>query len=451
MSKTEPSTRNAVGGIGDIIARLTQVAGRRISNVQILGYLIELEKNLGMNQNTIFEYQNRKLRRLISHAYMTVPFYRRLFEKHKIDPNDIQTVKDLDMLPVIDKSVLRSFPLKERISRAVTKQPLTKLLTGGSTGQPFEIYVTQEELNMRAAHRWRIYFNHGYNIFDKEAAVEGLYAAAKKGLLSRIGLFRRIEVPYQLPLPDQLKIISNERADVYEGYPSRLHMIAKYAEDAHVEIRKPKAIFSDSETLLPPMRNAIENVFRVKVSNIYDSFEFGFIAWECGEHKGLHINCDSQIVQIMKDNVEVEDGNSGELVITSLDSYAMPLIRYNTRDVGTKSKERCSCGIDFPMLATMQGRIWDFLLSPSGEEISPLIVTSLVAIVKGVLEYQFTQNAKEELNIELVIAKNYDPNSDFLIKKQLADLYHFRQITISHPQTIKRSPSGKFRSVIRNF
>jgi phenylacetate-CoA ligase len=433
------------------LSKLIKVIGKRNRPIQIIGNLLELEKNLGMNPSEILEYQNKKLKKLILHAYNTVPFYRRLFDKHKIDPNTVQNVADLAKIPVINKSVLRKFPVKDRISTTFRGQPLEELLTGGSTGQPFAIYVTKEELNMIVAHKWRIYFEHGCNFFDKEALVEGIHGRVREGLLNRIGFARRVEVPDGLSMPDQLKVILKERSDVYRGYPSRFHLIAKYAEDNDIDVKRPKAVFSDSETLLPIMRNTIENVFRVKVTNIYDSYEFGYTAWECKEHNGLHINCDSQILQIMKDNVEVDDGIRGEIVITNLDNYTMPLIRYNTKDVGTKSKRKCTCGIAFPMLAAVEGRIWDFVLTPSGEEISPLVITGFVAIQKGIVEYRITQKKKEELDIEIVVSKNYDYKTDFLIKRQLKKQYRFKQIKISHPQRLKKSPSGKFRSVIREI
>jgi phenylacetate-CoA ligase len=433
------------------LARLSNFFGKRIRFMQIIGNLVELENNLSMSQNEIFEYQTTKLRKLIQHAYTTVPFYRHLFDKYKIDPDDIQTVADLTKVPVIDKSVLRKFPVKNRISTAVSKQSLKQLYTGGSTGQPFSIYVTGEELDMIVAHKWRFYFEHGCNFFDKEALVEGIHGTVRKGWLNRLGLARRVEVPHGLLIQDQLKVILNERSDVYRGYPSRLHLIAKYAEENHIDIKQPKAIFSDSETLLPYMRNSIEKAFRVKVTNIYDSFEFGYTAWECREHSGLHINCDSQIVQIMKNDIEVEDGNRGEIVVTNLDGYAMPLIRYNTKDVGRKLKGKCVCGIDFPMLATVEGREWDFLFSPSGEKISPLVITGFIAIQKGVIEYRVTQKKKEEIDIEIVVSKNYNYNTDSLIKRYFENQYHFKEIKISHPQSLKKTPSGKFRSVIREF
>jgi phenylacetate-CoA ligase len=343
------------------------------------------------------------------------------------------------------------FPIVDRISTKARTQHLDELLTGGSTGQPFAIYVTNEEHNLIVAHKWRIYFEHGINFLDKEALVEGIHGSVRKGFLNKIGLARRVEIPDGLSMPDQIKVLIKERSDVYRGYPSRLHLIAKYLEASNLALRKPKTIFTDSETLLPHMRDTIEKAFRVKVTNIYDSYEFGYTAWECREHNGLHINCDSQILQIMKDDIEVDDGNRVEIVTTSLDSYAMPLIRYNTKDVGTKAKGKCFCGIDFPRLATVEGRIWDFLISPSGEEISPLVITGLVATQKGVQEYRITQKKKTELDIKLVVSKNYDYNSDFLIKDQIENQFHFKQINISHPQSLKKSPAGKFRSVIREF
>jgi hypothetical protein len=90
MFKPKPRTSHMVNWINNkTLSRLTKSIGRKNRVIQIIGNLIELEKNLGMNQREIHEYQNRKLRRLILHAYSTVPFYHRLFDKNKIDPNEV--------------------------------------------------------------------------------------------------------------------------------------------------------------------------------------------------------------------------------------------------------------------------------------------------------------------------------------------------------------------------
>lgn len=430
---------------------MVKLLGRRISFVQALGHFFELRKNLGMNESELRSYQNSRLRRLIFHAYQTVPFYRELFDKHMISPDSIRSVSDLNTLPIIDKNILGKVPFCQKVSRAFIEKPLEKYLTGGSTGEPFTLYLSKEEKNRRRAHSFRIKVLHDCNVFDKTATVMGLSGRVRARRINRLGLLGKIEVPFDCSMSDQVKIVVKEKPEILEGYPSRLYLIAKYVEENRVKIKAPKAIFADSETLLPSMRKTIEEAFGVKVTNVYDSYELGFTAWECREHNGMHVDSDSQIVQITKDNMELEDGQRGDIVVTDLENYVMPLIRYNIGDIGIKSNRKCDCGIVFPLLESVLGRSWDFLLSPMGEEIAPLLVEQFVRKHKGVLEYQIVQNSRETLNAEIVVSKDYDYNTDAQIQRQLKELYDFKEIVIHHPPYIKRTKTGKLRCVVRNF
>jgi phenylacetate-CoA ligase len=294
-------------------------------------------------------------------------------------------------------------------------------------------------------------FFHRCTLFDREGTVAGLSGRVKRGFFDRLGILRKVELPFDALLSDQVKTLVDKRPELLVGYPSRLYLIACYLRSHHVRVVPPKAIFADSETLFPFMRETIEQAFRVRVTNLYDSYEFGYTAWECSEHDGLHINSDHQIVQITEDEREVEDGHSGDIVTTDLDNYAMPLIRYDTFDVGAKSKKKCKCGLAFPMLESVAGRKWDFLVSPSGETIPPLLVEQFIRKSSdGIEEYQITQNSRETLHIDVVVSNDYDYGADTRIKTQLQDLYHFRQIYVHHPSHVKRTRSGKWRCVVRN-
>lgn len=444
-------TERSIDQIEELRTDIIKLVGRKIWGVQILRYLLEIKKNLRMGESEVRNYQDSKLRRLVSHAFETVPFYEELLNKNKIDPNSIQTISDLNKVPIINKDMLREVPFNEKISRSYFKRPLINYLTSGSTGKPFTIYVSEEGEKKRIANFYRIFFLHGYNIFDKTARVVGMVGVVRTRWFNRLGLLRKAKVPYDCSIGDQVQFIVNYKPDIIEGYPSRLNLIAQHIGDNHIKIRRPKAVITNSETLFPDIRKRVEEAFGVEVTNVYDSWEFGQIAWECQKHNGLHFNSDSLIVQIIKDNRESEDGQPGEIVVTDLDNYAMPLIRYNIGDIGIKSRRKCDCGVAFPLLETILGRSNDFLFSPKGEEIPPLIIDQIVKAHKGISEFQIVQNSREALTIEIVASKDYDYNSDVQIQRRLKDLYHFKEIVINHPIDIKRTDAGKLKSVICNF
>lgn len=444
-------TGHSIDQIEELRTDIIKLVGRKIWAVQILKYLLEIDRNLKMGESELKSYQDSKLRRIISHAFQTVFYYRELLKKNKIDPSSIQGISDLNRLPIINKDILREVPFKERISQSYLGKPLCSYFTSGSTGKPFKIYLSEEHDKKRVANLYRIFFLHGYNIFDKTARVVGMVEKVRKRWFHRLGLLRKVKVPYDCSVADQVQFILNYKPEIIEAYPNRLNLIAQHIGDNHITISKPKAIITSSETLFPDIRMRIEDVFGVEVTNVYDSWEFGQIAWECQKHKGLHLNSDSLIVQIVKDNMELEDGERGEIVVTDLDNYAMPLIRYNIGDIGIKTREKCDCGIAFPMLESVLGRSNDFVFSPGGEKIFPLIIDQIVRDHKGISEYQIIQNSLGTLIVEMVVSKDYDYDSDVQIRQKLKDLYQFKEIVINHPVHIKRTDTGKFKSVICNY
>lgn len=93
-------------------------------------------------------------------------------------------------------------------------------------------------------------------MFDREAIVAGISGRVKTRWFNRLGIFRKIEVPFDSSMPDQVKVILEKKPDIFVGYPSRLGLIAKYLADNHIKVKTPKAIFAESETLLPEVRQA---------------------------------------------------------------------------------------------------------------------------------------------------------------------------------------------------
>ncbi len=428
-----------------------KLIGKKYWAPQILRYLWQLEKNLAMGQDKLREFQDDKLRKIVTHAYETVPFYKNLFDKHKIVPTDIRTVSDINHLPVIDKDLLRYVPFDQKVSQLYLNKPLIKLYTAGSTGKSFTLYVSEEGAKRRIANSYRIFFLHGYSIFDKKAMVVGFVETEERRWRNWVGIQRNAMVPLEKSLDEQVRFLVKYKPHIIDAYPSRLNSVAQFIVDHNIKIRRPKIITTNSETLFPAVRSRIEEAFGAKVTCVYDSWEFGQMAWECPKHNGLHINADSLVMQIMSGSQELNDGQSGEIVLTDLDNYAMPFIRYNIRDRGAKLLRKCNCGIAFPVLESISGRSNDFVFSPTGQELSPLVIDQTVKLHQGIVEYQIIQDSIAGLTIEMVVANDYDYDTDKKIRQQLTDLFKFSKIVINHPVCIKRTDSGKLRTVICNF
>ena len=151
---------------------------------------------------------------------------------------------------------------------------------------------------------------------------------------------------------------------------------------------KPGTIFSTADLLDRGTRQLIESVFEVPVVDLYGSLEFGYMAWECSEHQGYHLNMESVVMEFLRDGHRVSNGESGEVVCTSLHSYAMPLIRYRLGDLCVPTDARCPCGRGLPLMTLIAGRANDTVKLPGGRIVTPQALADVMVEFAGMI-HQF--------------------------------------------------------------
>ena len=152
-------------------------------------------------------------------------------------------------------------------------------------------------------------------------------------------------------------------------------------------------------------RETIFDYFKVPVANGYGSREAGFIAHECPEG-GMHITAENVIVEIVDARSQpVSTGESGEIVVTHLDAYAMPFIRYRTGDIGRLKPGRCACGRGLPLIDVVEGRTTDFLYLPDGTVKHALSIIYPLREMDGVRQFGVTQGEDYGVPVEVIIKK----------------------------------------------
>ena len=425
---------------------LLDFLGSKVWEFDVLRFYLQIRQNLKFNRFNLRNYQERKLKEIIKHAYETVPFYKHLYDKYGIKPEDIRTLDDLKKLPIISKEKLREKDKGRIISSLYDMKDLVCFRTGGSTSRPFSFYISKAENKLRIAEGYRIYALHGYNIFDKIGSIA--YHSPKKDIVNWIGMLRKVELPYSASDKECAETIIREKISLLDGYPSRLNSLASYIKKNKIKISSIKEIFTNSEVLTHGFRKNIENAFGIKVTNVYDCWEFGRIAWECGQHRGMHINADSMVVEIIKDGRKAKPGVNGHVVVTGLNSFAMPLIRYDLGDMASLSTHKCACGVAFPLMNEIEGRAANFIQLKSGQKITMTARMHQFIANESLLEYQVLQKSADELNINIVVEKNYSPEEDAKIAKYFKGLGKFRKVTVRRVKRIKRTSQGKHTSIV---
>ena len=313
--------------------------------------------------------QSTKLVKQVKHVYENVPYYRDLMDKKGVKPQDIKGIEDLHKLPFISKSDLR-----ETYPYGMLAVPLKDCVrihsTSGTTGKRVIAYYTQHDVDLwedccaralvaaGATKEDIVQVAYGYGLFTGGFGLHG--GSQKVGSLT-------------LPMSSgnterQIQFRMDLKSTVLCCTPSYAAYIGETLKEQGYkpEDNFLKAGIFGAEPWTEEMRRDIEKNLGIKAYDIYGLTESSGpgVAFECKEQKGMHINEDHFIAEIIDpDTGEVlPEGAKGELVFTSLDKEAFPLLRYRTRDICVLSREKCSCGRTFIRMAKPMGRSDDMLI-----------------------------------------------------------------------------------------
>jgi phenylacetate-CoA ligase len=394
-------------------------------------------------------FQSECLRRLVRHAGARVPYYRDLFRRHGLAPEDIRGVKDLARLPLAHRSEMQERPAPDLVARGYDPERLRTHRTSGSTGAPFTIRRTWFEERLLQALRFHEEWNVGLRLTDIRSGVVAQRRPRAERWYNRLGLLRRVNVDCLLPARDILHRLGEIQPDVLGGYGGSLAWLAGEATPEDRQRIRPRLMFAGAETLTPEMRRQITECFGAPLYDAYASHEFNLIAFQCGETGLYHISELSVIAEVLKDGQPVGPGETGELVGTALHSYAMPFLRYPLGDVVTRGPAPCPCGGPLATLASIQGRVADRFLLPDGSSLHPYwFVTPLVQDSPWLRRYQIVQTGIDRIAVKAVPLQGASPTPDDLarIRSEIERIARGGVTVVVELATeLPLGPSGKFR------
>ncbi len=317
----------------------------------------------------IKKLQNEKLVRQVKYVYDNVKYYRDLMDKKGVKPEDIQGTEDLYKLPFLKKDDLReAYPfglLATDIKNCVRIQS-----TSGTTGKRVVAFYTQNDVDMweECCARAIVAVGGGNGDVCQVAYGYGLFTggAGLHGGSHKVGC---LTLPMSSGNTDrQIQFMMDLNSTILCCTPSYAAYIGETLKEKGYkpEDNKLKAGIFGAEPWTEEMRRDIEKSLGIKAYDIYGLTEISGpgVAFECEEQTGMHINEDHFIVEVIDpDTGEVLPmGSKGELVFTSLDKEAFPLLRYRTRDICILSREKCSCGRTFVKMTKPLGRSDDMMI-----------------------------------------------------------------------------------------
>jgi phenylacetate-CoA ligase len=420
-----------------------------------LPMLREMEAAETISSADLRRLQEQRLRALLLHAFHSVAYYRDWFQNTGLRPEDVRTVSDLGRLPFLTKSVIR-----ENLERLKSSRPgrVQRMATGGSTGMPLIFYLGSTRASSDVAARCRAEGWWGVGIGDQEFVFWGSpieLARQDKIRLLRDRVCRtRLCSAFEMSpaaMTGFLDEMESRGCKKLFGYPSSIALLCQHARKQGRDLRSlgVRAVFVTAEYLWDHWRRLIGDTFGCPVANGYGGRDSGFIAHECPAG-GMHITADRMIVEIVDEHgAPLPPGQSGEIVVTHLDTPEMPFIRYRTGDVGALSAAACSCGRTLPLLDRVEGRKTDFVLAPDGRTLHGLALVYVLRELPGIEQFRITQKTLQRFEVEIVAAPGYDPGLEAKIRDGFSQrLRHPVVVNVTYPAAIAASASGKFRYVI---
>jgi phenylacetate-CoA ligase len=412
--------------------------------------------------------QLKRLRNVLERVYANVPFYRTSFDMAGIRPGDVHSLADLQRLPFTTKQDMRdSYPY------GLFAAPLEEIVrihaSSGTTGKPTVVGYTHKDIETwselmarsfvaAGAHRGDIIHNaYGYGLFT--GGLGAHYGAERLGasvIPISGGNTKR-----------QIMIMQDFGSTVLTCTPSYSLFMAEEARTEGVDFRDLKlrvGIFG-AEPWSDAMRSEIEAKLNLDAIDIYGLSEImgPGVAIECIEAKhGLHLWEDHFIPEIInpETGVVLPEGETGELVITTITKQGIPLIRYRTRDITSLTREPCICGRTHARIARMSGRSDDMIII-RGVNVFPSQIESVLVGIEGVEpHYLLIVDRHDNLDtLEVQVEVDERLFSDEIkvlqslarrIEKEIKDMLGVTcKAKLVEPKTIQRS-EGKARRVIDN-
>lgn len=425
----------------------TKEGGNRLAELKQLHAL----ERAGSDQ--LKKVQEEKLTHLIKHAHTTSKWYGPLIERANLHLQKTIRLEDLRQLPVTTKLNIRE-NTADFISSAYKQEDLVTAKTGGSTGVSLNLYF--DELCQQKRNAAQMYADElaGWSIGTRVAAVWGnppVARTAKQKLRSYL-LERTIYLDTMDLNPGSMSAFIEAwrqfKPEVIFGHSHSIYIFAKYLLETKVEDLRPKGIVTTSMMLLDHERATIEQALHCKVTNRYGCEEVGLIAVECEHHDGMHINSPHIILECLDANDQpVAPGESGKLVVTDLNNFGMPLIRYRVEDVGVLTEKPCVCGRSTPILKRLEGRLADFLKKIDGGQVAGVsLVERTLTKIAGIEQMQLVQEKIDEIIINRVKGPEFTLKTDEDLLAEFSQVFGDQvALILKDVEKIPQEKSGKYR------
>lgn len=442
----------------------------------LLAVVEQLSRSQYLSEEALAAARRPQVEALIDHACAEVPFWHERLSAVGLDPESRRRAAphatewnhrwaSLPILKRVDVQTLGAALHARRLPAG--HGGVGEMLTSGSSGRPVRIirstldYFYWQVFQLRE-HLWRgrdlsgsflsILRNEERTVLDDTVhlqrnkdwgtPVATVWPTGPSYLLD-----------YRAPIAALIETIRDIAPDYVCTFPSLLLEILRRARQDRIPLPTLKEAVVVGEANPPELAALCREVWGAPLSSTYTAGEAGAIAYQCLEEGRWHVQAEKSIVEVLDaDGRPCEAGETGNVVLTPLHNFAMPLLRYEIGDLATVGGGRCGCGRRLPVLDAIPGRARDLLMLPSGEFRPAYYGHRAVMQVRAILQHQVVQTAPDQVCFRLVVARPLTPAEEqHVIAVATKALGGSLQVSLGYVTEITRSPSGKFAEFERLF
>lgn len=416
----------------------------------------EFQHREGYTANKWHEYQTKKLRQVLLHAFETVPYYRNVFSRSGITETQLAhfEIGQLHTLPFLEKDTLRKLGKTDLLASQREKGG-SFYSSSGSTGTPTQIlYSHHMHQRLSALYEARIRRWAGISRFDARAMIGGRRVLPdgqgrppyyRYNFAERQSYFSAYHIGPST-VNHYVEGLHKCGATYMVGYAMSNAILAKLIKQYGLKAPAMKAVLTSSEKLTPEMRSLLSEVYQCRVYDAWSGVEWCGLISE-NEHGQLLVSPDSAIIEVLKsDGTPAQPGEEGEVICTGFLNFDQPLIRYKIGDVvRVAADQHTKCGRAFPVVEEIMGRTEDVVISKDGREMVRFhgIFVNLPNVLKG----QVVQEAPEDFSVN-VETDGLTEDEKTIIQKRMESQLGNINLTINELPEIPLGNNGKFRAVI---
>ncbi len=391
-----------------------------------------------VDRTALDRMQNRKLRRIVDHAYKHVPYYRRLFESAGVDPSSVRSVADLNRIPITTKKDLQHAGL-DAVSTFYSREKLVTSRTSGSSGEPITLFFDRRFEWLRGL------------VFLRALMAAGYRPGTRTLIMTPDSTKRRQKMPgwvafrYDESPESVMNLVETHKPEILYGWVTPLLAFSDYLRSSGRRVSGIRAVVTTAESLDGSARNGLERGFSAPVFDIYGLTEMGAVAWECEGHDGYHVSEDLVFVESAPYS---STGNECSAIMTNLELTAMPMIRYQTEDILRAHESGiCSCGRNFSRIGRVSGRVVDCLRLPGGTIVSPYAITLALESVSGLRRYQLIQESPGHCRMRCEVSPDRAGVIANEVRQTLAPVLGDVRIDVQIEDQVRALGQRKFRVV----